>query len=74
MSITINKTFYNNVVYVSIVLFIISIYPWGISTRCYHGYYEFFNKNISNICWVFQGAILSNPHMSAWMVFALWCC
>ena len=49
--ITVNETCSNHVLYNFFVLFILSIYPLGISTGCFHGYSELFNKKVINTCW-----------------------
>ena len=74
MFITVNKACYNNVNNDYDVSFILSIDPWCITTSSFYGDVVVINKKVGNICLVFQGAIFSNSHMFAWMLFIFQCC
>ena len=65
---------YNQVVYTSVVLFIITINTWCISTSSFQIYIKLINKKVSNICLFFQSSILVNSHTFAWMFFIIQCC
>ena len=71
MLITVNNTWSNHYVNDYVVYFIISVYPWCITTISFHGYDEFINQKVGDICWFYQGAILINSHKFAWMLFVL---
>ena len=74
MLITVNKTCYKNVEYDSVVLFLIFIDTWGITTITFRGCSELINKKVSNICWVLQGTVLIKSHASDIFYLIIWCC
>ena len=68
MLITVKKDWSNHVVNDCIASFIFYIETWCITAIIFHGDDKVINKNVGNICWVFQRDILINSHKCTWVL------